>query len=63
MKTIAFALLVLSHVDAYRNAFDSFAVDVELVSTTPGGHSESSKFRVYGKGSDKSVVEFTAPQT
>jgi outer membrane lipoprotein-sorting protein len=63
MKTIAFALLVLSHVDAYRNAFESFAVDVELTSTTPDGHSENSKFRVYGKGSDKSVVEFTAPQT
>ncbi len=63
MKTIAFALLVLSHVDAYRNAFDNFAVDVELVSTTPDGHSDSSKFRVYAKGSDKSVVEFTAPQT
>ena len=63
MKTIAFALLVLSHVDAYRNSFDSFAVDVELVSTTPDGHSDSSKFRVYGKGSDRSVVEFTAPAT
>jgi len=63
MKTIAFALLVLSHVDAYRNAFDSFAVDVELTSTTPDGHSENSKFRVYGKGSDRSIVEFTAPQT
>jgi outer membrane lipoprotein-sorting protein len=63
MKTIAFALLVLSHVDAYRNALDSFVVDVVLTSTTPDGHSESSKFRVYGKGSDRSVVEFTAPQT
>ena len=63
MKTILFALLVLSRVDGYRNAFDSFAVDVELTSTTPDGHSENSKFRVYGKGSDRSIVEFTAPQT
>src|SRR5204863_3114357 len=63
MKTIAFALLVLSHVDAYRNAFDSFAVDVELTSTAPDGHSENSKFRVYGKGSDRSIAEFTAPPT
>lgn len=63
MKTILFALLVLSRVDGYRNALDSFAVDVELTSTTPDGHSENSKFRVYGKGSDRSIVEFTAPQT
>jgi len=63
MKTLAFALLILTRVDAVRNSFDSFAVDVDLTSITADGHSESSKFRVYGKGSDKSVVEFTAPQT
>ena len=90
MKTILFALLVLSRVDGYRNALDSFAVDVELTSTVtgvdqgtnvkvsaadsnmpdveltstaPDGRHETSKFRVYGKGSDRSIVEFTAPQT
>ena len=63
MKTLAFALLILTRVDAYRNSFDNFAVDVDLTSITADGHSEASKFRVYGKGSDKSVVEFTAPQT
>jgi outer membrane lipoprotein-sorting protein len=63
MKTLAFALLILIRVDAVRNSFDSFAVDVDLTSITADGHSESSKFRVYGKGSNKSVVEFTAPQT
>ena len=41
----------------------SFAVDVELTSSTPDGHHETSKFRVYGKGIDRSDVEFTAPQT
>jgi outer membrane lipoprotein-sorting protein len=63
MKTLAFALLILTRVDAVRNSLDSFAVDVDLTSIAADGHSESSKFRVYGKGSDKSVVEFTAPQT
>ena len=57
------SLLLLSKVDAYRNAFDSFVVDVDLTSTTADGHSETSKFHVYGKGSDRSVVEFTAPQS
>jgi outer membrane lipoprotein-sorting protein len=63
MNAIALALLVLTHVDAYRGTSDNFAVDIELTSITPDGHSESSRFRVYGKGSDRSVVEFTAPQT
>lgn len=57
------ALLLLPKVDAYRNALESFVVDVELTSITPDGHSESSSFRVYGKGSDRSIVEFTAPAT
>jgi outer membrane lipoprotein-sorting protein len=64
IRNVLFAsLLLLSKVDAARNALESFVVDVDLTSTTPNGHSESSKFRVYGKGSDRSVVEFTAPQT
>lgn len=54
---------VLARSDQNRNPISSFAVDVELTSTTPDGRRETSKFRVYGKGSDRSVVEFTAPQT
>ncbi|MEK6376041.1 MAG: outer membrane lipoprotein-sorting protein [Acidobacteriota bacterium] len=54
---------VLARTDQSRNSMSSFAVDVELTSTTPDGRHETSKFRVYGKGSDRSVVEFIAPQT
>src|SRR5215212_7483231 len=54
------AAAILQRSDAYRNALDSFSIDVELTSFT-GTRSESSKFRVYGKGSDRSVVEFVAP--
>lgn len=51
---------ILAKVDAARNPLSSFSVDVEVTSTTPKA-TESSKFRVYGKGSDRSVVEFVAP--
>ena len=54
------ATSILARSDAYRNGMDSFSIDVELVSFE-GAKSESSKFRVYGKGTDRSVVEFTAP--
>src|SRR5687768_7153229 len=54
------ATSILSRSDAFRNGMDSFSIDVELVSFE-GSKSESSKFRVYGKGSERSVVEFTAP--
>ena len=63
IRTVLFAALILSRVDAYRNALESFSVDVDLTSITANGHTESSKFRVYGKGSDRSIVEFTAPQS
>ena len=63
IRNVLFALVLLTRVDGYRNALESFTVDVDLTSTTPGGKSESSKFRVYGKGSDRSVVEFTAPSS
>ena len=53
---------ILAKVDAARNPLNSFSVDVSLTSTT-GSETESSKFRVYGKGSDRSVVEFVAPAT
>ena len=54
------ASAILARSDAYRNALGSFSIDVELTSHE-GSRSESSKFRVYGKGSDRSVVEFVAP--
>ncbi len=54
------ATAILSRSDAFRNGMDSFSIDVELTSFE-GTKSESSKFRVYGKGSERSVVEFTAP--
>jgi len=57
------AAAVLARADVFRNPIESFAVDVELTSFAPGGKTEISRFRVYGKGSDRSIVEFTYPQT
>jgi outer membrane lipoprotein-sorting protein len=54
---------ILARVDAYRNPLTSFSIDVDLTSITPDGQRASSKFRVYGRGSDKSIVEFIAPAT
>lgn len=54
------AASVLARSDAYRNPLDSFAIDVELTSYE-GKETERSSFRVHGKGSDRSVVEFLAP--
>jgi outer membrane lipoprotein-sorting protein len=51
---------LLQRSDAYRGSIDSFSVDVELTSFE-GNRSQTSKFRVYGKGSDRSIVEFLAP--
>ena len=56
------ATTLLSRSDQFRNPIGSFAIDVELTSYE-GTKSETSKYRVYGKGSDRSVVEFTAPAT
>ena len=56
------AASLLAHSDEFRNPLGSFAMDVELTSYV-GTQAETSKFRVYGKGSDRSVVEFTAPAT
>src|SRR3712207_6819670 len=53
---------MLARSDAYRNSLESFSIDIDLTSYE-GTSSESSKFRVYGKGSDRSVVEFVAPGT
>jgi outer membrane lipoprotein-sorting protein len=51
---------ILARSDAFRNPLSSFAIDVELTSYV-GTKSETSKYRVYGKGSERSVVEFVAP--
>lgn len=57
------AAAVLARADALRNPLESFTVDVDLTSIGADGRHESSRFRVYAKGSDRSVVEFTFPQT
>ncbi|MEA2164787.1 MAG: hypothetical protein QOK37_2914 [Thermoanaerobaculia bacterium] len=54
---------VLARADVFRNPIPSFSIDVELTSVTPDGVSNTSRFRVYGKGADRSIVEFTYPQT
>jgi outer membrane lipoprotein-sorting protein len=57
------AAAILSKVDGYRNPLTSFSIDIDLTSITPDGKQESAKYRVYGRGSDKSIVEFVAPAT
>jgi outer membrane lipoprotein-sorting protein len=57
------AAAILAKVDQYRAPLDSFSIDVELTAETPHDKPETSKFRVYGKGTDRSVVEFVAPAT
>ena len=57
------AASVLARADVFRNPIPSFSIDVELTSIAPGGKTDTSRFRVYGKGSDRSIVEFTFPQT
>jgi len=57
------AAAVLARADVFRNPIESFSIDVELTSIVPSGKTDTSRFRVFGKGSDRSVVEFTFPQT
>jgi outer membrane lipoprotein-sorting protein len=54
------ASAILKQVDAFRNPLESFALDVQLTSFR-NTQSETSAFRVYGQGSDKSLVEFRSP--
>jgi outer membrane lipoprotein-sorting protein len=56
------AASLLARSDQFRNPLGSFTVDLELTSFE-GTKSETSKFRVYARGNDRSVVEFTAPAT
>lgn len=51
---------ILARVDQLRNPHQSFTIDVDLTSYA-GSKTESSKYRVYAKGSDRSIVEFVAP--
>jgi outer membrane lipoprotein-sorting protein len=53
---------ILARADRSRNPLESFSVDVELTSYVKE-KSETSRFRVFGKGSDRSVVEFTYPSS
>jgi len=57
------AAAILAKVDAYRNPLTSFSIDVDVTSIAPDGQHESAKYRVLGRGSDKSIVEFVAPAT
>jgi len=73
MKKILFVLLfiasaaraedataILARSEAYRVAVDSFSIDVDLTNHDDA-RTETSKIRVYGRGTDRSVVEFLAP--
>ncbi len=51
---------ILARVDRLRNPHQSFTIDVDITNYS-GAKTESSKLRVHGKGSDRSVVEFVAP--
>src|SRR3954453_4578736 len=57
------AAAVLARADVFRNPIESFSIDVELTSFAAGGKTDTSRVRVFGRGSDRSVVEFTFPQT
>jgi outer membrane lipoprotein-sorting protein len=52
---------ILKKVDVFRNPLDSFVIDVKLTSHRDGAKTEDWDFRVYGRGSDKSLVEFLSP--
>lgn len=51
---------ILKQVDNLRNPLVNFSLDLQLVSYQ-NDRSESSGFRIYGQGSDKSLVEFVSP--
>ena len=57
------AATVLARTDVFRNPMASFSVDVELTSIAPDGTTRDLEVPRLRKGSDRSVVEFTAPQT
>lgn len=56
------AATLLAHTDAYRASMESFSIDIALTNHE-GAKTETSKIRVYGRGNDRSVVEFLAPAT
>ncbi|MCU1348514.1 MAG: hypothetical protein JWO56_1544 [Acidobacteria bacterium] len=53
---------ILAKVDELRNPLTSFAVDVELTSYVKD-QGTVSRFKVYGKGTDRSLVEFQYPKS
>jgi outer membrane lipoprotein-sorting protein len=52
---------IIARADSYRSALESFVVDVDLTSYRGETVASTSRVRVYGKGADRSVVEFLAP--
>jgi outer membrane lipoprotein-sorting protein len=52
---------ILARADSFRSALDSFVVDVELTTHRGTETTSTAKLRVYGKGTDRSIVEFLAP--
>jgi hypothetical protein len=53
---------ILKRVDALRNPLENFGLDLELTAYRKTD-SEVWRFHVYGKGKDKSLVEFLFPAT
>jgi outer membrane lipoprotein-sorting protein len=53
---------ILAKVDELRNPLQSFTIDVELTSFVKD-QGTVSRFKVYGKGTDRSLVEFQFPKS
>ncbi len=53
---------ILKRVDTLRNPLENFSLALELTSYRKN-ESEVWRFRVYGRGKDKSLVEFLSPAT
>jgi outer membrane lipoprotein-sorting protein len=54
------ATAILMRSDAYRSAIENFSIDVDLTNFEDA-KKETSRIRVYGRGTDRSVVEFLTP--
>src|SRR3954453_18226000 len=57
------AASVLARADVFRNPTESFSIGAALTSFAAGGQTDTCRGRVYGKSSDRRVVEFPFPQT
>jgi outer membrane lipoprotein-sorting protein len=54
------AAAILKRLDEIRNPYQTFQVDVELVARRSNSQ-ETYRYKVSGKGNDKSLVEFVSP--